>query len=1283
VASALLLVAGLGMPVDLGRSGSAAPAAAAAAGEAAGPDGVLPADGRWTVTLLTGEVVEVWSDAEGRAGAVVRGHSGSMRSLRKPDGDLYVMPVRITPLLVDVLDHELFNVTGLVRQDLDDASIGTVPLIVQHRADTSARSAMTSLSTVEDQQPLPSIDAVAAEVPKGDAAATGELLAELSGEVTSRSRSVAGITRIWLDRRVTTASADAAQSVDTARSSRPTAQAPEQAGPPRPGLDRNLTQIDADGAWAAGLTGDGVKVAVLDTGVDAQHPDLAGRIVAQENFSASPDTVDRFGHGTHVAATIAGSGAAARGARRGVASDADLLIGKVLDDEGFGSDSEVIAGMEWAAPQADVVNMSLGGYPTDGSDPLSLALDALTEQHGTLFVVAAGNSGPTARTVDTPGSADRALTVGAVDGSDTVADFSSRGPLVDSNELKPEVLAPGVDVVAARASGTAMGEPVDANYTKASGTSMAAPHVAGAAAVLAQRHPDWNGDQLENALIGTTDPTTADGFDGGAGRIDVGDAIGIPARVDRDVVDVALADPRTEPHTEEITFTNTSGSSQTLALDVELEDRQRDAVHADAVSVAPAQLTVPAGGTGTATVSIDAPALDAGLYSGVVTADPTPADPGAAGEDDDVRVPVGVHVQPEMATLTIEATPPPGAGDDTPWGSVSIVNIDDFATYNLVGGLYFGESASIDIPAGRYAVVGDVTTVNADGDVVAQVGDPEVTVDGATTVAFDGSDAVPYTPTVEGVAEAVPVATNVGMVITPDAGTGGFSLVQEVYSWYPSPPVHVTEMEGDAANFARRAPVARLQAPPITARVAGSSTPVEVTLTSGPFPAEGAHAWQAVDVGDGQDLSAARGELAVVRLPADLTEREDITVRAGEAGVAVVAFVAPDRSVLTLGGFNTPASNVPMIAAAGSSASALIDAAAGGDDVTITVAGSPYVYDLVLPEPSADDQLDPDPVVDRATQRRLARLDERFYRDAGTEVDGERRRALSVSLMELDTVGRLPERRTAYVSPSVTWQSYVFGEGLIALPGWPPIAAPLALSITPETTYAAGSRQRLDWLRRPVPPGPDGAPSGRNFCEPRPMERTVDTMYVAVETGQDGRDRFTCNDPATSTLTLERDGTVVGTAATASASFPVPVARANYRLTYEQATEAPYADRSTTAWSFRSAGDPHAGLVRLPLVVVDYDLPLDTQNQPTSRNATFTARPVTGAPSRTIDSLRVWTSTDDGTTWTAATVRHDQGGAYRVTLPAVADGTGVSLKTDARDTSGSRIEQTLIDAYIG
>ncbi|MFD0539314.1 S8 family serine peptidase [Actinomadura luteofluorescens] len=130
-----------------------------------------------------------------------------------------------------------------------------------------------------------------------------------------------------------------------------------------------MRQVGAPQAWSAGYTGEGAKVAVLDTGVDAGHPDLQGRIAETRNFSESADAADRVGHGTHVASTVAGTGAASRGERRGVAPRADLLIGKVLDDEGSGTDSSVIAGMEWAAPRADVVNMSLGGAPTDGTDP--------------------------------------------------------------------------------------------------------------------------------------------------------------------------------------------------------------------------------------------------------------------------------------------------------------------------------------------------------------------------------------------------------------------------------------------------------------------------------------------------------------------------------------------------------------------------------------------------------------------------------------------------------------------------------------------------------------------------------------------------------------------------------------------------------------------------------------------------------------------------------------------------------------------------------------------------
>src|SRR5205814_2214191 len=120
------------------------------------------------------------------------------------------------------------------------------------------------------------------------------------------------------------------------------------AGPAGP-VAGDLTQIGAPTAWASGATGRGVRVAVLDTGIDATHPDVAGKVLTSANFTDSPDVVDRVGHGTHVAATIAGTGVASGGVHRGVAPDAQLVVGKVLGDDGFGTDSQVIAGMQWAA----------------------------------------------------------------------------------------------------------------------------------------------------------------------------------------------------------------------------------------------------------------------------------------------------------------------------------------------------------------------------------------------------------------------------------------------------------------------------------------------------------------------------------------------------------------------------------------------------------------------------------------------------------------------------------------------------------------------------------------------------------------------------------------------------------------------------------------------------------------------------------------------------------------------------------------------------------------------
>ncbi len=148
-------------------------------------------------------------------------------------------------------------------------------------------------------------------------------------------------------------------------------------------LAESNAQIGTPQAWEAGLTGKGVTVAVLDTGVDADHPDLAGRVSVSKSFINEQEVADRNGHGTHTTSTVGGSGAASDGKERGVAPDATLAVGKVLSDEGSGSDSEIIAGMEWAARDvhAKVISMSLGSTEaSDGTDPMAQAVNTLSRR---------------------------------------------------------------------------------------------------------------------------------------------------------------------------------------------------------------------------------------------------------------------------------------------------------------------------------------------------------------------------------------------------------------------------------------------------------------------------------------------------------------------------------------------------------------------------------------------------------------------------------------------------------------------------------------------------------------------------------------------------------------------------------------------------------------------------------------------------------------------------------------------------------------------------------------
>jgi len=272
-------------------------------------------------------------------------------------------------------------------------------------------------------------------------------------------------------------------------------------------LNSSVPVISADLARDTyNLTGAGVTIAILDTGIDATHESLDDldddpetvdpKVIAFKDFVGSQtDPYDDQGHGTHCAGIAAGTGGSAS-QFVGVAPGANLVGVKVLDRYGDGTYSDVLAGFDWCIENKDVygikvISMSLGGGSNnDGTTPLGLACDAAVDG-GIVVCIAAGNDGNA--TVGDPACAKKVITVGSVDDNKMIALSSSRGPTVDGR-IKPEVCAVGVSVVSAKAGG---------GYATRSGTSMATPHVAGAAALILEYNPDLTPTRVRKILMDT------------------------------------------------------------------------------------------------------------------------------------------------------------------------------------------------------------------------------------------------------------------------------------------------------------------------------------------------------------------------------------------------------------------------------------------------------------------------------------------------------------------------------------------------------------------------------------------------------------------------------------------------------------------------------------------------------------------------------------------------------------------------------------------------------------
>jgi serine protease AprX len=291
-------------------------------------------------------------------------------------------------------------------------------------------------------------------------------------------------------------------------------------------LDQAVPRASVDLVWKRlENEGEDMIIGICDTGVDITHGDLAGRILGTADFTGEGD-FDGNGHGTHCATIAVGDGSRSSGQYRGVAPKAKLYMTKGLDSAGQGSASSIVEGIEWLHERGvHVISLSLGGTAQVGvKDILQITCEAAIDAGITVFC-AAGNSGPGERTIATPGVSTKVITVGASDDNDKVADFSSRGPTVDGFE-KPDIVAPGVGIIAGRSKNTALGRVIDDYYVELSGTSMATPFAAGVALLMLKAKNDLTPGELKAALENSAlDLKTGNDNVEGEGRIDAYAAI--------------------------------------------------------------------------------------------------------------------------------------------------------------------------------------------------------------------------------------------------------------------------------------------------------------------------------------------------------------------------------------------------------------------------------------------------------------------------------------------------------------------------------------------------------------------------------------------------------------------------------------------------------------------------------------------------------------------------------------------------------------------------------------
>ncbi|MFC9270041.1 S8 family serine peptidase [Streptomyces zhihengii] len=1213
-----------------------------------------------SVTLLTGHTVTLAGD-QVLSVTDADGLPAEFETRRLGDA-LHVLPLEANPLIArGLVDEALFDVWGLIRSGYDDAHTAGIPVLASYG--TEGRAAATAvLPAASVERRFARLGTTALTVRKADAREFWRAIG-----ASGSARSASAPRKVWLDAKVSTA------------------------------LDSSVAQIGAPEAWAAGLTGKGVKVAVLDTGYDAGHPDLAGRVSASKDFTGKGSVADGHGHGTHVAATVAGSGAGSDGRRKGVAPDADLIVGKVLADSGSGAQSGILAGMEWAVAEgADIVSMSLGGETGGECDnPLADAVERLSATGPALFVLAAGNSGPGASTVNSPGCARSALTVAAADRELATASFSSRGDVWGADGkhwAKPDISAPGVGIVAARAAGTSMGKPVDDLYTAANGTSMATPHVAGAAALLAGQHPDWTGARLKQALTSSVRPAAKDTpLAQGAGFLDAARAVRTTLTGPGTVDGGHFAWPHSPDQTSErtLTWTNDGDTPVTLRLTVDAHDASGADAPAGTAVLAEDSVTVPAKGSASVTLRLDAskklPDDGYGEITGRVTAT---GDGGVS-----TVTAYGFHVEPHMVTLTFKGVTRSGV----PAGLVSYVELLSPARNTLRRAYFADGTAELTVRAGRYDL--DAALYGYDAGIteddlyrnlrsVAVYVRPGQDITEDATVTLDGRTASRVEITGDR-----PLESRTAAVLFQRELTGGGVFDRSVsVDHAAAQDIAIGATPGGPDwRGAHVGYVSRAYAPLLDLRSDGGQRIDAHYSHYSPVTTDGisylpvAGRARITDVGSGTaaELAAADVEGRMVLVDLGATDAGSVerlrtvtqdAVRRGARGV-LVGHGFPG----TWKPFTSDA--LPVLGVDQEDHALLRGLAAKGSGVRWSgVGSSPYVHNIAL---TLDDGIPAD-LKRRVRDRDMSRVTETWHSQLKDDRAGD---AMAVRLAPgLDTV--LTGVLQQVDAPSVRVARYTTGTGWLHL-GSSSHTGTLETMTSRLRTWAEPGTDHESWYRGPLAPG---APSDVTTGGSAPMAvRQGDTVATALPVFGDGDGHYAYNalNDVVNT-TLRRDGATVGTVRGSQGTWAVPAGSGRYELELDVRRNLAVSGlrdwklspTTRTTWAFDSA--TAAQTAPLPLLVPSYRAALDGWNRaPAVRHfpLVITARGQAGyGTSATAVTAEV--SYDDGATWRKVTVRGDGKGAFAALVDNSPARAGfVSLRIRAEGTDGAEVTQTVVRAY--